>query len=239
MGRVTLVWFSIPLGFLWSLSAFAQNRTVAITVDDLPYASVGAVSSSDAVVAKEINRKILSALRHHDAPVTGFVIQTGVEDLGPTAAIQILRNWTRGEFDLGNHTYSHQDANRLSLTELEDETIKGETGFVPLMKQAGKKPEFFRFPMNHTGETEQKHEKVAAFLTQRGYRVATCTIDNSDCLFNAACVPTLAGHESSVRRLRMEYRSYTSAESDYYAGVEQRDSRATSRPKSCSCTITV
>ena len=89
------------------------------------------------------------------------------------------------------------------------------------MKQAGKKPAFFRFPLNHTGETEQKHEKVAAFLTQRGYRVATCTIENSDYLFNAAYVPTLAGHESSVRRLRMEYRSYTSAESDYYAGLSK------------------
>jgi len=83
MGRVTLVWFSIPLGFLWSLSAFAQNRTVAITVDDLPYASVGAVSSSDAVVAKEINRKILSALRHHHAPVTGFAIQKVLRILVP------------------------------------------------------------------------------------------------------------------------------------------------------------
>jgi peptidoglycan/xylan/chitin deacetylase (PgdA/CDA1 family) len=207
---------------LWSLSAFAQNRTVAITVDDLPYASVNAVSSSDAVVAKEINRKILSALRHHHAPVTGFVIQKGIEDLGPTAAIHILRDWTGGKFDLGNHTYSHQDANQLSLTELEKEIIQGETGFVPLMKQAGKKPEFFRFPMNHTGETEQKHEKVASFLTQRGYRVATCTIDNSDYLFNAAYVPMLAAHDSSARRLRAEYLSYTSAEIDYYAGLSKQ-----------------
>jgi len=222
MGRFMFVWFSIPVSLLWSLSAFAQNRTVAITVDDLPYASVSAVSSSDVVVAKEINRKMLSALRHHHAPVTGFVIQKDVEDLGPTAAIQILRNWTRGRFDLGNHTYSHQDANQLSIAELEDEIIRGETGFVPLMKQAGKKPEFFRFPMNHTGETEQKHEKVAAFLTQRGYRVATCTIDNSDYVFNAAYVPMLAAHDSSAQRLRLEYLSYASAEIDYYAGLSKQ-----------------
>src|ERR1700730_9843620 len=139
MGRRTSVWFSIPLILLWSLSAFAQNRTVAITVDDLPYASVDAVSPSDVVVAKEINRKILSALRHHHTPVTGFVVQKGVEDLGATAAIEILRKWTKGNFDLGNHTYSHQDANQLSLTELENEILQGETDFVPLLKQAGKK----------------------------------------------------------------------------------------------------
>jgi peptidoglycan/xylan/chitin deacetylase (PgdA/CDA1 family) len=222
MGRLRFVWFSISLSLLWSLSALAQNRTVAITVDDLPYASADAVSSSDAVAAKEVNGKILSALRHHQVPVTGFVIQKGVEDLGPTAAIQILRNWTRGNFDLGNHTYSHQDANQLSLAALEDEIIKGETSFVPLMKQAGKKPEFFRFPMNHTGETEQTHERVAAFLTQRGYRVAACTIDNSDYVFNAAYVPMLAAHDSSAQRLRLEYFSYTSAEIDYYAGLSKQ-----------------
>jgi peptidoglycan/xylan/chitin deacetylase (PgdA/CDA1 family) len=222
MDRLTLVWFSILLSLLWSSSALAQNRTVAITVDDLPYASADAVSSSDAVVAKEVNRRILSALRLHHAPVTGFVVQKGVEDLGPTAAIEILRNWTRGNFDLGNHTYSHQDANQLSLAELEDEIIKGETSFVPLMKQAGKKPGFFRFPMNHTGETEQKHGKVAAFLAQRGYRVATSTIDNSDYVFNAAYVPMLAAHDSSAQRLRSEYLAYTSAEIDYYAGLSKQ-----------------
>lgn len=222
MDRLTLVGLSILLSLLWSSSAFAQNRTVAITVDDLPYVSAEAVSSSDAVVAKEVNRKILSALRLHHAPVTGFVVQKGVEDLGRTAAIEILRNWTRGNFDLGNHTYSHQDANQLSLTELEDEIIKGETGFVPLMEQVCKKPEFFRFPMNHTGETEQKHDEVAAFLTHRGYRVAMCTIDNSDYLFNAAYVPMLAAHDSSAKKLRMEYLSYTSAEIDYYAGLSKQ-----------------
>jgi peptidoglycan/xylan/chitin deacetylase (PgdA/CDA1 family) len=222
MGRRTFAWFSISLILLWSLSAFAQNRTVAITVDDLPYASVNAVSPSDAVVAREINRKILSAMRLHHAPVTGFVIQKGIEDLGPTATIPILRNWTRDKFDLGNHTYSHQDANQLSLTELKNEILKGETDFVPLMKQAGKKPEFFRFPMNHTGETEQKHEQIAAFLTQHGYRVATCTIDNSDYLFNAAYASMLAAHDSSAHRLRAEYLSYTSAEIDYYAGLSKQ-----------------
>ena len=222
MNRLTLAWFSIPLSLLWSLSAFSQNRTVAITVDDLPYAVDGVVSSSHAVVAKEVNQKILSALRHHHAPVTGFVIQKRVEDLGSTAGIQILRSWTRGQFELGNHTYSHQDANQLSLTELEDEIIKGETVLVPLMKEAGKKLEFFRFPMNHAGETEQKHEKISAFLAQRGYRVATCTIDNSDYLFNAAYVRMLAAHGSSARRLRTEYLSYTSAGIDYYAGLSKQ-----------------
>jgi len=212
----------VLLSLLWSLGAFAQNRTVAITVDDLPYASAQEVSPSDAVVAQEINRKILSALKRHHVPVTGFVIQKRVEELGVAAGTQILRKWTSGEFDLGNHTYSHPDVNQLSLAQIEEEVIRAETTFVPLMQQVGKKPGFFRFPMNHTGDTKEKHDQVATFLSQRGYRVATCTIDNSDYLFNNAYVRMLDQHDASARRLRLEYLSYTNAEIDYYAGLSKQ-----------------
>jgi len=212
----------VLLSLLWSLGAFAQNRTVAITVDDLPYASAQEVSPSDAVVAQEINRKILSALKRHHVPVTGFVIQKRVEELGVAAGTQILRKWTSGEFDLGNHTYSHPDVNQLSLAQIEEEVIRAETTFVPLMQQVGKKPGFFRFPMNHTGDTKEKHDQVATFLSQRGYRVATCTIDNSDYLFNNAYVRMLDQHDASARRLRLEYLPYTNAEIDYYAGLSKQ-----------------
>jgi hypothetical protein len=55
----------------WCSAARAQSRAVAVTVDDLPYAvadSARAVSPSDGAVAEEINRKLLSALRHHHVP---------------------------------------------------------------------------------------------------------------------------------------------------------------------------
>jgi len=223
MGRPNFVCTLVSLSLAWSLGAFAQSRTVAVTVDDLPYATgddAEAVSPSDAATAEEINRKLLSAFRHHNVPVTGFVVQKRVEELGMAAGTRILREWTYGEFALGNHTYSHPDVNQLSLAQIEDEIVRGETVFVPLMKQAAKKPEFFRFPMNHTGDTKEKHELLSAFLSRRGYRLATCTIDNSDYLFNSAYVRMLTKHdEQSVRKLQQEYLSYTGTEIDYYAGL--------------------
>src|SRR5882724_11222955 len=222
MGNLKFACISLSFCLFWWTGALAQNRTVAVTVDDLPYASVQAVSSSDAAVAIEINRKILSALKRHHVPVTGFVIQKRVEELGLAAGTKMLRGWTNGEFDLGNHTYSHPDINQLSPEQIEDEIIRGETSLVPLMKQAGKKTDFFRFPMNHTGDTPQKHEQVATILTRHGYRLATCTIDNSDYIFNAAYVRMIAAHDASAQRLRVEYLSYTSAEIDYYARLNQQ-----------------
>jgi peptidoglycan/xylan/chitin deacetylase (PgdA/CDA1 family) len=224
MRNPKFVFISVLLSLLWLPLVFAQNRRVAITVDDLPYAAGGpAVSSSDAAVAKEINQSILSALRRHHAPVTGFMVQKRAEELGIASGTEILREWTKGEFDLGNHTYSHLDSNELSVAQIEDEIIRGEASLVALMKEAGKKTTFFRFPQNHTGDTKEKHDQVATFLSQHGYHLATCTIDNSDFLFNSAYVRMLSRHDtSSAEKLRREYLSYTDTEIDYYARLNKQ-----------------
>jgi len=148
MRRLTFFFVSVSFSLAWSLCAIAQSRTVAVTVDDLPYATgddVVAVSPSDSATAAEINRRLLAAFTDHHVPVTGFVVQKRVEELGIAAGTQILRKWTNGEFALGNHTYSHPDVNQLSLAQIEDEIVRGEAVFIPLMKQAHKKPEFFSF----------------------------------------------------------------------------------------------
>jgi peptidoglycan/xylan/chitin deacetylase (PgdA/CDA1 family) len=198
---------------------------VAITVDDLPYAD-GALTASDLAgansVAKIVNRRLLAPFTAHHVPVTGFVIQERVESLG-LVGTQILREWTRQGFDLGNHTYSHPDINDLLPEQIEEEIVRGESGFRPLMEAAGKKAEFFRFPMNHTGDTKAKHDLIAMFLSQHGYLVATCTIDNSDYAFADAYAQMLAKRDhAAAQKLRREYLAYTSAEIDYYAALNKQ-----------------
>ena len=219
--RLNVAGLSLSLALVWSPGAFAQSRRVAITVDDLPYAAGDgrALSPSDATTAAEVNRTLVAALRKRHVPATGFVIQQGVDQLGVTAATRILANWTGGALDLGNHTYSHPDINQLSLAQIEDEISRGEAGIVPLMREAGKRPRFFRFPMNHTGDTRERHDRIASFLSQRGYRTAPCTIDNSDYLFNRAFVRMLAVHDPAAERLRADYLAFTSAVIDYYAAL--------------------
>jgi peptidoglycan/xylan/chitin deacetylase (PgdA/CDA1 family) len=206
--RVYPLW----LFFFLPLEAFAQGRSVAITIDDLPYAGGKTQSTAEAV-----NRKILDVLHAHHAPATGFVNQKGV--VGP----QILREWIEGGFDLGNHTYSHPDINDLSVEQIEEEIVRGESSIGPLMKEAGKKLEFFRFPMNHTGDTKEKHDAITAFLSQRGYRLATCTIDTSDYIFNDAYVRMLAKKDgAAARKLLLEYLAYSDTEIEYYAALNKQ-----------------
>jgi peptidoglycan/xylan/chitin deacetylase (PgdA/CDA1 family) len=208
---------------LGSGSLVAQKRSVAITVDDLPYAAGGAAADTgeEAPQAENVNRRLLAAFRRRHVPVTGFVIQKRVEALGDVGP-KILGRWTSGGLDLGNHTYSHSDINTLTIEQIQDEIVRGESIIGQLMKDTGKKLEFFRFPMNHTGDTKEKHDAIAEFLLQRGYELATCTIDTSDYVFNEAYVRMLAKHDAlSARRLRSAYLAYTTAEIDYYAGLNR------------------
>jgi len=158
----------------------------------------------------------MDGFQKHHIPVTGFVIQKNVEAVGST----VLADWIARGFDLGNHTYSHADFNGLSAEEFESEIVGGEAAIAPLMKGQGKKLAFFRFPFNHSGDTKEKHDRIAAFLAERGYSLAACTIDNSDYVFNRAYMKMAAAHdEASAKRLRNEYIAYTGAEIDYYAGL--------------------
>jgi peptidoglycan/xylan/chitin deacetylase (PgdA/CDA1 family) len=205
------------------LRTLAQHRSVAITIDDLPYVEPErGLTPADGSMARQVNRTLLGEFKRHDIPVTGFVNEQHVSALGSSGSA-ILRQWILRGYDLGNHTYSHPDINALSVPQIEDEILRGETTFVPLMRQAGKKPEFFRFPMNHTGDTKAKHDAISAFLVAHGYRLAASTIDNSDYLFNAAYLRILDENDHlAAKKLRREYLTYTSSEIDYYTSLNRQ-----------------
>lgn len=206
--------------------ASGQTHTVALTVDDLPFVAghdSGPMTAADGKASKTANHKLLAAFARHRVPVTGFVIQKSVEELGAEGGDAVLRNWVQRGFDLGNHSYEHPDFNDLTAEQFEDQVVRGERVFAPLMRAAGRRPEFFRFPFNHTGDTEAKHDELAAFLVQRGYRLAPCTIENSDWLFNRAYAKMLANHDrDSAKRLRKDYEAFTAAQIDYFARLNSQ-----------------
>lgn len=202
-------------------AALARSRTIALTFDDLPFVTgdeTHPMGPQNAKAAEAANRKLLAALEHHRVPATGFVIEHSVEQLGPDAGTQILKSWVNRGMDLGNHSYSHPNFDDLTVAEFEDQVVRGETSIVPLMKAVGRPVQFFRFPFNHTGETEEKHTALAAFLAAHGYRLAPCTIENSDWLFAAKYEKLLARYDSAgAKRLRHAYLAFTAAQIDYFA----------------------
>ncbi len=219
--RLLPVFGSAVLAILGCAGLEAQVHTVALTVDDLPFVLTG--SSPDGRAAAAANEKLLAAFAHHHVPVTGFVIQKQVEAMGHGSGTGILRAWVRGGLDLGNHSEEHPNFDELTVKQFEEQIVRGEASIVPLMAEAGRKPEFFRFPYNHTGDTKEKHDAVASFLARRGYRLAPCTIENSDWMFNSAYALMLASHDhASAARLRIDYVAFTAAQIDYFGRLNKQ-----------------
>lgn len=209
-------------------AAFGQTKTVALTFDDLPLAlagsRTGAIPAERLAEARAVNRAILKGLKKHHAPAIAFVNEGKVvADDKAEASRDILREWIKGGHDLGNHTFAHLDLNKISLDDFEREVVEGEASVKTLMAAAGKPLRYLRFPYNHTGETPEKHAAVAMFLQQRGYEVATCTVDNSDWVFARAYRLMLDRKDAAgAERLRAAYVDYTRLELEYYSQLHQQ-----------------
>ncbi|MDV6330046.1 polysaccharide deacetylase family protein [Asticcacaulis sp. 201] len=196
----------------------SHGKTVAITFDDLPFAS--ATEGTDLAEIKAVNRQVLHTLRAFGAPATGFVVQKSLEPFGPEAPRELLASWTQGAFSLGNHTYSHADTNALDLAGIAREVVDGAASIKPLMAAAGKRVRFVRFAMNHTGDTLDKALAIEALSKTLGYTPAASTIDTSDYEFEAAYRASLRKRDAeATQRIADAYVAYSAQQIDYYAAL--------------------
>lgn len=212
---------------LLSVAAFAQSllpaatqsskpsRTMAVTIDDLPYVNLG--RPNYLTNAQRITTEILRALKAHRAPAVGFVNENKLHAVGEVEQrTALLQQWVDAGMVLGNHTYSHPDFNRLTVEQFQDEISKG--GVITRRLMARRKPYqlFFRHPMTHTGNTQEKKEAIEKFLAARGYLVTPHTIENSDFIFNVAYVRALSNQDQALaKRLRDAYLDYTIAATEF------------------------
>jgi peptidoglycan/xylan/chitin deacetylase (PgdA/CDA1 family) len=205
---------SLPLLVLMLFAAsFAQTKTpprrMAVTIDDLPYIRIGEVEYLPN--ASRATKKILSALRKHNAPAIGFVNEGHLTNSAErNGRIALLRQWVKANLMLGNHTYSHPDFNQLTIEQFEEEIAKGDVVTRALMRSREPYQLYFRHPMTHTGDTQEKKEAIEKFLASRGYKVTPHTIENSDFIFNVGYARALQKKDFALaRRIRDAYMDLT------------------------------
>ena len=200
---------------LLAQTAAPAVKSVALTFDDLP-----AVGTSNVAAVRAITSDILDGLDRYHVPATGFVIGRRVDALASHSGPSILAEWTRRGYPLGSHTYSHIDLSEVKARAFENDVIANEKVLAPVWAAAGTDAKYLRFPFNHAGDTPAKHDEVRAFLTGRGYRIATCTIDTSDYVFNDAYALMRERRDTaSIVKLWADYLAYTATEIDYYESL--------------------
>jgi peptidoglycan/xylan/chitin deacetylase (PgdA/CDA1 family) len=205
----------------------ATPRAVAVTFDDLPATAAGVVRNDPASL-EALTRKLLGAVRKHKVPAVGFVNEgslfvDGERPVDATRRIGLLEMWAEAGLELGNHTYSHADLNKVPLEQFQADVLRGEKVTREVLKKAGRTLRYFRHPFLHTGDELRKRRAFEAFLTTHGYVVAPVTVDTDDFVYAAAYSRALrAGDVAHAARILDDYRRYMNEVFTYFEGVSRR-----------------
>ena len=179
------------------------ERTVAVTVDDLP-------ASQEGVRLAEITQKLLASFSRHQIPAVGFVNESKLYVRGETdRRIALLRQWLDAGHELGNHTFSHIQINNAALAEYQEDVMRGETVTRMLLTEKGMKLRYFRHTQLRTGPTAEYERELNRFLAGRGYTVAPVTIDNQEWVYaNAYAAARAHNDQPNVKRIAQDYVKY-------------------------------
>ncbi|HTZ48162.1 MAG TPA: polysaccharide deacetylase family protein [Verrucomicrobiae bacterium] len=191
------------------------QRTVAITIDDLPAASANNMTGAEIFA---MTSKLLTTLRDQKVPAIGFVNEDKLYKLGDVDdRIKALNLWLDDGFELGNHTFAHTSLNRVPLPVWEEEVIRGETVTKYLLAQHKMNMRFLRYPYLDAGLDLQTRREAEAFLTSRGYHVAPVTMDAWDWMYGGIYEDARKQGDTALQQKLLEsYLSYTTTIFDYF-----------------------
>ncbi|MCC6294789.1 MAG: polysaccharide deacetylase family protein [Bryobacterales bacterium] len=201
-------------------SPLAAQRTVAITIDDLPFVS----RDRSLAVAREGTVRLVDALRRERVPATAFVNESKVQVEGERdARVALLQQWIDAGLDLGNHTFTHADFNKQTADWFIDDTVQGEVVWRPMMRKAGRTALWLRHPFLHTGGSAEKRAAYERFLASRGYRVAPVTLEHSDWWFASLHERLLGqGDTAAAEKVKAASLEHLDKMLDYHEGLTRK-----------------
>ena len=196
----------------------AADRRVAFTFDDLP--GVGAGCDASAIGA--MNRKLVGTILKHEIPALGLVNDHNMCEASRARVGSIYEIWLNAGLELGNHTASHRDFNRLPLEEFQADTLLGEKTLRPLLAKRGKTPRYFRYPFLRSGLEMEKKRAFESFLKKHGYVSAPVTIDNDEYVYaNVYRRAMQRGDKTVANRVADDYIRYMESMFAFYENLSQ------------------
>ncbi|BCA96291.1 hypothetical protein TUM19329_26520 [Legionella antarctica] len=159
-----------------NVPCFAEDREIAITIDDLPF--VGSGSSTPASLKRTQDRfmALVNALVENEVPATGFAIGGAVAK----NEWDLMETFRNQGFTIGNHTYTHLSLNAISADKYIADIERADEKLGRVLTE----PKYFRYPYLAEGKGEKK-QKVLDYLLANQYTIAPVTIDSKDYEFNA------------------------------------------------------
>ena len=190
-----------------NLRSPASERRVAITFDDLPGVAMPDETRCDEAALQGSSKRLLAPFVAADAPVAAFVTPGRLCDSLPEAVLDELLNlWIESGAVLGNHTYSHLDLNRVTVSEFLEDIERGASAIERALQTTDQADRFFRFPYLHSGDTQEKRDSVRKWLRDEGYKDGVVTMDNQEWVYSEVYARALErGDEAVAQRTVDEY----------------------------------
>ena len=197
-------------------TATPPDRRIAITFDDLPWASLDpntplpAQGTVPPRIAAE-SARLLHAIKDTGTPAIGFVNSARLLVHGQPQPDRttMLDAWLDAGLELGNHTGTHSDLHAVGLQAYEDDILACDRVLRPLLAKRGLQPQWFRHPYLRTGRTLDEKAALGSFLAAHGYRIAPVTVTDSDWIWAAAYAKALdSGDTATQAKLRAQYVPY-------------------------------
>jgi peptidoglycan/xylan/chitin deacetylase (PgdA/CDA1 family) len=185
------------LGLIRPASVSAQE--IALTFDDLPVHGPLPVGETPLGVAS----RIVAALADADVPPSHGFYNAALIETDPALG-RVLDVWRGAGHRLGNHGWSHANLDTVGAAVFEAEIIRNE----PLLDAAAEPDHgrWFRYPYLAEGRETEVRNAIRGVLADRGYGVASVTLDFADYAWNAPYVRCLErGDAAAIAVLEETY----------------------------------
>ena len=185
------------------------SQQVAITIDDLPFVALGQFSFEE---KHQMFIRILSTLKKYNVKIIGFTVGRTLTEENKIFLDELKRE---GHI-IGNHTFSHPDLNKTSKDDYILDIERGGTAIKPWLG----KLKYFRYPMLHRGDTQEKHDNVLNYLKKNKYTIVPVTIDNDEWLFNQKYVEALQQKDHlKMQKIGEAYLAHMNTETERYVDL--------------------
>lgn len=213
MRRLVLLALALVLS---AVAPARAQRSVAVTLDDLPYAGGTLAEAAGATGA------LLDALAAHGAPADVFVIGASVDVEGEAPARRALvRRWQEAGHRLHNHSYTHPAFSRVQLDAYLEDVARGERA-VAALRGDRPGPAYYRPPYNDLGDSAETRRRLADALAVDGVRLAPFTVEHSDWMFDAVYRDALGrGDTARAARVGAAYLAQLDAAFDFAESLSE------------------
>jgi peptidoglycan/xylan/chitin deacetylase (PgdA/CDA1 family) len=181
----------IGIIILKSVATFSQQKSISITIDDVP--------NTTKYQKDGFNPGLLKLFDSLNVPFTIFINEYKIyktEFLDKNK--DLLEQWVmKDQAIIGNHTFRHSRYSEVGFENFVKDIEQGENLAKQYSSKYNKDLKYFRFPFNDLGKDSIQHTQIKEYLKSKNYTIAPFTIESSDWMFDAVYQYYLNNGETS------------------------------------------